>query len=96
MALVLLRAVIFRDNQSVHGGVLTLNWSGSGTDTGPGTRMVTTHEHARHSFLSGEASPKTGVIFITVGNKGKKESLVTLPWPDDGQAYGSYHPADLD
>ena len=48
--------------------------------------------------LSGEANPKTGVTFITVGNKGKtrKESLVTLPWPDDGQAYGSYHPANLD
>ena len=40
--------------------------------------------------LSGEAGSKTGVIFITVGNKRKKESLVTLPWPDDGQAYGSY------
>ena len=28
--------------------------------------------------------------------KEKKESLVTLSWPDDGQTYGSYHPADLD
>jgi hypothetical protein len=47
--------------------------------------------------LSGELGPKTAeATLITVEKKGKKESLVILPWPDDGQAHGSFHPADLD
>jgi hypothetical protein len=61
--------------------------------------MVTTHERARHSFFERRLGRETEATFITTGNKGKKgkkESLVTLSWPDDGQAYGSCHPTNLD